>query len=141
MRWKKRTKVQTNTNNCNLYYKALCSSFICLLWLAKPLLKFFKFNRQCPALQLVCNKKKDYYTAVQWIKEIKSKLNKKKWSFTTFRPNSSLCGWAIKNNCFTSLSIKAAIRLGWMCILDRFFIQTSVMVALIHIYNLLSALI
>ena len=30
--------------------------------------------------------------------------------------------------------------IGLMCILDGFFIWTSVMVALVHVYNLLSAL-
>ena len=36
--------------------------------------------------------------------------------YTTSSPNSSLCGLAFKNNCFTS-----PIRLGWMCILDFSF--------------------
>ena len=70
-----------STNNCNLY-KALRSSLICLLWLAKRLnqmglilvrkllgtlcfIRFFKFLGQRLALQLICNKKKDYKTAVQ----------------------------------------------------------------------------
>ena len=40
---------------------------------------------------------------------------------------------AFKNNCFTLI---APIRLVWMCILNRFFIQTSVMVAiLVHWMN------
>ena len=56
-------------------------------------------------------------------------------------PNSSLRGLAFQNNSFTSLSLIVPIRLGWMCIiLNRFFIQTSVIVTLVHVYSLLSAL-
>ena len=77
---------------------------------------------------------KDYKTAVQWIKKIKYKFFKNR---LLLPPNTSLRGLAFKNNCFSSLSWIALIRL---CIRDRFFIQTSVMVALVHIYNFLSAL-
>ena len=42
-------------------------------------------------------------------------------------PNSNLCGLAFKNNCFQ-------IRMNY--ILNRFFIRTSVMVALVHVINL-----
>ena len=48
--------------------------------------------------------------------------------------------WHLKIAIYTVLSLIALIRLGLMCILDRFFIRTSVMVALVHIYNFLSAL-
>ena len=76
---------------------------------------------------------------MQWKKKIKSKF-KKNLNGLLLPPNWSLRGLAFKNICFTLLSLLAPIRLGWMCILNRFFIRTSVMVALVHVYNLLSAL-
>ena len=58
----------------------------------------------------------------------------------TLPSNFSLRGLAFKNNCYTSLSLIARIRLEWMWFLNRFFFRTCVMVALVHVCNLPSAL-
>ena len=61
------------------------------------LIRFLKFHGQCLALQLVCNKKKDFNTAVQWIKQIKSEFKK----VLLLPTNSNLRDLEFKNNCFT----------------------------------------